>query len=258
MWRNRGMLSIGREGARAGLRGAGPSETPRGMQPINPQAAIRVVHQGHERQPVVVIDDVLADPGRWRAAAARGRYGRIGPYYPGVRSHVARDEAEAIRDGLAGVIGEAFALDRVPPMLECFFSIVTTPPEALVPIQRLPHVDGLEPDRLAILIYLSGAEQGGTGFYRQRATGFETVDAARYPAFEAALKAGVAEHGVPPAAYIAGDTPLYEQIAEYDARPNRALIYRSHALHCAAIPAGAALPADVGRGRLSVNGFLLG
>ena len=61
-----------------------------------------------------------------------------------------------------------------------------------------------------------------------------------------------------PAAYIAGDTPLYEQIAAYEARPNRALIYRSHALHCAAIPAWAALPADPASGRLSVNAFLFG
>ena len=78
----------------------------------------------------------------------------------------------------------------MPPVLETYFSIVTTPPEALAPIQRLPHVDGLEPDRIAILVYLSGAEQGGTAFYRQRSTGFETVNAARFPAFEAALKAG--------------------------------------------------------------------
>lgn len=226
------------------------------MTVINPRAAIRVAHQGNERQPVIVIDDLLAEPERWRAAAAAAQYGRIGPYYPGVRAHVASGDARAIRDELAGVIGETFAIDPVPPLLECFFSIVTTPPEALAPIQRLPHVDGLEPERLAVLIYLSGAEQGGTAFYRQRATGFETVDKARFPAFEAALRAGVAEHGLPPAAYIAGDTPLYDRIAAYEAQPNRALIYRSHALHCAAIPAGVDMPADPKRGRVSVNAFL--
>lgn len=228
------------------------------MKVINRRAAIRIAHQGHERQPVIVIDDLLAEPERWRAAAAGARYGPIGTYYPGVRAPVAPRDAEAMRDELAGPIGETFGLDPVPPVLECFFSIVTTPPEALAPIQRLPHFDGLEPDRLAILVYLSGAGQGGTAFYRQRATGYETVDKGRFPAFEAALKAGVAAHGLPPAAYIAGDTPLYEQVAAYEARPNRALIYRSHALHCAAIPAGAALPADPVRGRLSVNSFLFG
>jgi hypothetical protein len=205
---------------------------------------------------VIVIDDMLAAPERWREAAARARYGRIGPYYPGLRAVIPAEAAEAMRGELAALVGDTFALDPVPPLLECFFSIVTTPPAALAPIQRLPHVDGLEPDRIAILIYLSGAEPGGTAFYRQRTTGFETVDAARFPAFEAALSAGVAEHGLPPPAYIAGDSALYEQIASYEARPNRALIYRSHALHCARIAPGTPLPADPVRGRLSINSFL--
>jgi uncharacterized protein DUF6445 len=225
---------------------------------LSPRAKIRVERQGKEVQPVIVVDDMLAAPERWREAAARARYGRIGPYYPGLRALVPADAAEAMREELAAAVGEAFALDPVPPVLETFFSIVTTPPAALAPIQRLPHFDGLEPDRIAILVYLSGADQGGTAFYRQRATGFETVDAARFPAFEAALAAGVAAHGLPPAAYIAGDTPLYEQIARYEARPNRALIYRGHTLHCAAIPPGIPLPADPVRGRLSINGFLFG
>ncbi len=144
----------------------------------------------------------------------------------------------------------------MPPAYSCFLSLVTTPPEALTRVQRLPHVDGLERERIAILIYLAGTDKGGTAFFRQRATGFETVDADRLPAFEAALDAGLAEHGEPPPAYIAGDTELYEQIASYEARPNRGLIYRGHALHCAAIPPGVPLPADPVRGRLSINSFL--
>jgi hypothetical protein len=223
---------------------------------LNPGAKIRIARQGGEAQPVIVIDDMLAAPERWREAAARARYGRIGPHYPGLRAVVPAEAAAAMRDALAPAIADTFGLDPVPPVLETYFSIVTTPPEALAPIQRLPHFDGLEPERIAILIFLSGAEQGGTAFYRQRATGFETVDPARFPAFEAALRAGIAEHGLPPPAYIDGDTPLYEQIGRYEARPNRALVYRGHSLHCAAIPAGAPLPADPAQGRLSINSFL--
>jgi hypothetical protein len=221
---------------------------------LNPKARLRVERQGAEAQPVIVVDDLLAAPERWREAAERARYCRIGPHYPGLRAPVPGEAASALREALAGPIAETFGL--APPLLECFFSIVTTGPEALAPIQRLPHFDGLEPERIAILVYLSGPEQGGTAFYRQRSTGFESVDAARFPIFEAALKAGVAEHGLPPPAYIAGDTPLYESIARYEARPNRALVYRGHILHCAAIPPGAALTADPARGRLSVNAFL--
>lgn len=223
---------------------------------LNPQASIRVVHHGHEEQPVIVIDDMLADVDAWRGQAAGASYSRIGPHYPGIRSPVDAEAAARMREELAATIGTTFDLDPVPPVLECYFSIVTTPPEALAPIQRLPHVDGLEPDRIAILIYLSGAELGGTAFYRQRETGFETLDEDRYPVFADVLKQGVAREGLPPAAYIAGNTPLYERIASYEARPNRAIIYRSHTLHCAEIPAAVPLPADPVHGRLSINSFL--
>jgi hypothetical protein len=225
---------------------------------LNPGADIQILRQGREEQPVILIDGALADPDEWRALAASRRYGRIGPHYPGTRAPVPSERAIAMRGELESVVAETFGIDPVPPVLECYFSIVTTPPQALAPIQRLPHVDGLEPDRIAILIYLSGAEMGGTAFYRQRATGFETLDAERFPRFEAELRKGVAEHGLPPAEYIAGDTPLYERIASYEARPNRAIIYRSRALHCAEIPPAIALPADPKTGRLTINSFLFG
>jgi hypothetical protein len=225
---------------------------------LNPKARTNVVRQGMEQQPVIVIDDMLSDVDWWRATAEQLSYSRIGPHYPGLRAPVPPAQSNAMRDELETLVRETFALDPVPPVLECYFSIVTTPPEALAPIQRLPHVDGLEPDRIAILIYLSGAEMGGTAFYRQRATGFETLDPDRYPQFEATLRAGIAEHGLPSPAYISGDTPLYEKIASYDGRPNRGLIYRSRSLHCAEIPAGLPLPASPRDGRLTINSFLFG
>jgi len=223
---------------------------------LNPSADIRVVHQGNERQPVIVIDNVLADPERWRNAAARADYRRIGAHYPGIRAPFPEEASQAIRTELEPLIARTFEFDPVPPVLECYFSIVTTSPEALAPIQRLPHVDGLERDRIAILIYLSGGEMGGTGFYRQRSTGFETLDADRFASFKAALEEGVAEHGLPPAGYIGGDTPLYERIASYEALPNRALIYRSRSLHSGEIAAAASLTADPAHGRLTINTFL--
>lgn len=223
---------------------------------VNALAAIEIVRQGREGQPVIVIDDMLSQPDLWRQVAARARFAPIRPFHPGVSTAVPARLAVQLRDQLAPLIGETFGLDPVPPAGDCFLSMVTTPPDALAPIQRLPHVDGLECDRIAILVYLFGAEKGGTAFFRQRATGFETVDAERSAAFEAALDAGLAEHGEPPPGYIAGDTDLYELVARYEAKPNRGLIYRSHCLHSAAIAPGADLPDDPLAGRLSLNAIL--
>lgn len=226
------------------------------MTVLNPHAAIRVETIGAEGQPVIVIDDVLADAARWRDYAEMLAFAPIGPFYPGVRAVVPEGWADDLRDDLAPLIGETFDLDPVPGVHEAFFSLVTTPPGALQPIQRLPHYDGLELARIAVLIYLSGAEQGGTAFFRQRATAFETVDEGRFATFKQALDTDIARDGVPPPGYIGNDSALFERIAVFDAVPNRALVYRSHALHCAAIPPGASLSADPATGRLSVNLFL--
>jgi hypothetical protein len=223
---------------------------------VNPRAMVDVARQGREAQPVIVVDDMLGEPDLWRQVAARAVFKPIRPFHPGVSAIVPMRLTNQLRDELEPLIGETFGLDPVPPASMGFLSLVTTPPEQLTRIQRLPHVDGLEPERIAILIYLAGAEKGGTAFFRQRATGFETVDAERRPAFEAALDSGLAEHGEPPAGYLDGDTELYERIAVYEARANRGLIYRGHSLHSAAIAPGAELPEDGANGRLTLNTLL--
>lgn len=143
-------------------------------------------------------------------------------------------------------------------MISAAFSIVTTRPAELTPIQRLPHFDGLEPERIALLHYLGGPEQGGTAFYRHRRTGFETITTARHAEYDAMLHRDVAQHGLPPPAYITGDTPFYWCIARFAARPNRALIYRGHLLHCADLPAALDFTPDPRAARLTVNTFLFG
>jgi hypothetical protein len=223
---------------------------------IDPAARIEIARQGREGQPVIVIDGMLSEPDLWREVAARARFAPIRPFHPGVSAAVPERLSNRLRDELAPLIGATFELDPVPPASSCFLSLVTTAPGALAPIQRLPHVDGLERERIAILVYLAGADKGGTAFFRQRATGFETVDSDRRPAFEAALDSGLAEHGPPPEGYGGGDSALYERIALYEARPNRGLVYRSHSLHSAAIAPGAALPEDAVKGRLTLNAFL--
>lgn len=127
---------------------------------------------------------------------------------------------------------------------------MTTPPAALAPIQRLPHFDEVSPARLALLRFLSADETSGTASYRHRATGFESVDAARLPTYRAALDADLKRHGLP--------APVYEHLARHRGRSNRALLYRSNTLHCAFIPPEMTLSADPAVGRLTVNTFLDG
>jgi len=211
---------------------------------------------GNEQHPLLVIDDFWPDAEMLREDAASLRMGQIGPHYPGVRAEVPHRLAENMRRKIAPLLAEHFALDPAPAVSEAYYSLVTTPPAQLAPIQRLPHFDGVEPRRIALLLFLGHGEQGGTAFYRQRSTGFESVSAARLERFNAELEAGVSAHGIPEPAYIADDTPLYEQIAVQPGAFNRALIYAGNRLHCAYLPPEVTISADPLAGRLTLNLFL--
>lgn len=217
-----------------------------------PSVSIEAI--GRERQPLATIENFVPDPDALRAAAIGATFGPAGEHYPGVRAPLPPDYLRNRLPFLATVIGRAFGRCRRIRVVDASFSIVSTPPERLTLKQRLPHVDAFGAERIALIHYLAPASTQGTAFFRHRATGFETVDDSRAPAFFERLRAETAER--PPAGYIDGDTDLFERIKVADARYNRALLYRSFVLHSGAIDPVLPLPADPAEGRLTVTAFL--
>ena len=215
-----------------------------------------VRHFGNERGPVLVIDDFAPRPDLLVADAAMLGWGRIGTHYPGLRAVVADAIVEPLLDPWMDVIADLFGLDQPFRGVETTYSIVATPPAALTPVQRMPHFDTVDAGTIALLLYLMPDPRGGTAFFRHRATGFETVDAGRLAEYETALAADVAAQGIPDAGYISGDTPLFEEIGMIEARWNRAIVYRGHRLHCAAIPPDLSFNPDPATGRLTMNMFI--
>jgi hypothetical protein len=216
------------------------------------------IKQGLELQPVIVIDNFVADPLALVEDAAVLSFNAIAPFYPGIRSAAPRPTIARLISGVSDLIAETFGLFKPLSEFESWYSLVTTPPQELAPIQRLPHFDSVDPGRIAILHYLMQSEKGGTSFFRHRATGFESVSAERQDRYVAAIDADVARFGMPDPAYIAGDTPLFERIAHYEARFNRAIIYRGNTIHCADIPANMQLASDPRTGRFTINTFIQG
>jgi hypothetical protein len=208
---------------------------------------------GREGEPVVLVEDFAPDPDALRRAAVDRRFEPAGEHYPGVRAGLPAGYFDGVRDTLAIVFGEAFGATSGVRVIDARFSIVTATADALTLAQRLPHVDAIEPGRLAMVQYLGADDLGGTGFYRHRSTGFETIDAARAARYFAALRDETALH--PPQGYIAGDTPLFERIDSVPARFNRAIFYRSRLLHSGGIAPDATLSADPAKGRLTVTAF---
>jgi Family of unknown function (DUF6445) len=217
-----------------------------------------VITVGHEGSPLIIIDNFVADPEMLIADAAMLAFTSIGLHYPGVRAIVPPRLVTSFVSGVADLIADVFGLTLPFIEIECCYSLVTTPPDALKPIQRLPHFDSIDPGRIALLHYLGQDKRGGTAFFRHRATGYESVNTERQSLYSAAIDADIVRFGIPSEGYITGDTVMFEQAGHIDARFNRAIIYRGNSIHCADIPQGMALPSNPETGRLTVNTFLHG
>jgi hypothetical protein len=176
--------------------------------------------------------------------------------YPGLRAPAPRKYVVEVVRALSPVIERAFGLRGVTvSSAESNFSLTTTPPEHLTVQQRAPHIDTVYPLQFALLHYLCAPDFGGTSFYRHNATGYETIDAARGPRYEAARARELAE-APPPQHYVTDDSGHFTRIGGCDAKLNRMVIYRSRLLHSGHIRDARLLAANPRTGRLTANIFV--
>ena len=212
---------------------------------------------GKEGEPLLVIDNLLADPESLVEQAAGKLFGDVTSYYPGVRAKAPLTLQHFILGALRDEFAQAFGLNAASMRFtSCHFSLVTTPPARLSYLQRIPHVDSLNRNELALILYLFKSDQGGTAFYRHRGTGFEVVDQGRQPEYWRHIQAERESIERMPPAYIRGDTEFYERIAQQDGVFNKMLVYRRTSLHSGDLGPDFDGTADPRRGRLSVNGFI--
>jgi hypothetical protein len=223
----------------------------------HPSMRIQKLTIGREHAPLVVIDNLVADPEELVRDASSKRYAPPQSYYPGLRAKAPLSYQMFLVGELRGLLCDYFELESSSLRFSmCHYSVVTTPPEQLTPLQRIPHVDSHEARGLASIHYLFKADLGGTAFYRHRATGFEYVDESRRSTYYPILERELSGPTAPGPEYIDADTALFERVGAQAGIFNRMLIYRRNSLHSGAPTRGFPLPADPASGRLSINSFL--
>lgn len=210
---------------------------------------------GEEQEPLLEAEGLLADPNALIGIAAatdlQPAFGSAGGY-PGLRGALPNAYIQALVNVLVGPMAEAFSLGSVRPIrAQGAFSLVTLAPDALLPPQRVPHVDSVEPLQFAILHYLCDEAAGGTAFYRHRATGFESLNESRVASYTTCR----ASEGTPDG-YIDDGAPWFVQTHRVTAAMNRLVVYRSCVLHSGLVPSPALLSPDPRRGRLTANVFV--
>ena len=211
---------------------------------------------GQEQQPLLLVDDFVPETDSLiDYALTQQDVQQAGGLYPGLRSAAPPGFAQWMQQRLAAVLQPVFGLPATGlSQLNCFYSLVTTAADQLSLPQRLPHFDRPQQQELAAVLYLCGAEHGGTSFYRHRSSGFEYVDQPRLGQYQQQLSAEL-QQSPEPKGYINGDTALYQRVLQIPARKNRLLLYRCSSLHSGDIPADYAYDENPWTGRFTITAF---
>lgn len=250
--------------------------TPRPRTPLNQQAGavapnkiydfspgsdVRVRKHviGHEMHPVLVVDGLLRDPASAVAFGAEQVRYVPGPemtYFPGTRGCGSDAYVETFVEQLGPIVRETFALrHNVRFTFDNMFSLTTTPGSALRPLQKIPHFDIVGPRLIAVVHFLFDQPLGGTGFFRHKATGWESISEERAERYGRLTQHELEESGAP-GGYLLDESPYFERTFNVEPAMDRMVIFSGHLLHSATIPDGVHLPHDPYRGRLTINSFI--
>lgn len=225
---------------------------------LHPDFSWRVDLVGEEKQPVLVVDNFLAQPEVLiDYCCENASFNAADAFYPGLRMLAPREYLIAISDFLRPIITEVFDVeDGAISKLFSSYSLVTTQPNKLRPEQAVPHFDSDKMTELASVYFLCDSHFGGTSIYRHRETGFEYVNAERRGKYMEALLAAL-HKGQIKRQYMNGSDELFEQIYSVPAQFNRFIMYRGTSLHSGNIGKDFQFINNPRQGRLTLNTFFV-
>ena len=226
---------------------------------FNPHPRIDVVRLTNG-QACCVIDDALLAPARVReqACAQRAEFRSVDfNAYPGTYLLAPDEMQHALRDFFITHIRRLFDARRVLDM-HCRYSMVTLPPQQLLPRQRLCHRDSVnvpppQSIQASVLYLFEDASLGGTSFYeparseQEVAVLFHEASTLSSAEFERKYAIGTG--------YMTESNRWFRQIGSVPAKWNRLIFYDGSILHTGDIAAPEKLSDDPARGRLTLNGF---
>ncbi|UDF05506.1 DUF6445 family protein [Asticcacaulis sp. AND118] len=207
------------------------------MVSLNPGFSVTIQSLGDEAQPLVILDDVLADPRSFIAVAAEAGFRTPAPgsRYPGLNAPLPEAYKALVARELLPRLLPVFGAPLQALPLFGFFGVATPGGEGMAVRQAAPHIDAFNLNSFASVHYLFEADLGGTAFFRHRASGHELITPSRSYAFEKAKRAEL--DGFDGTGEAARER-FFEQIAAVEPRFNRLIFYRAGQLHSGQVRPG--------------------
>lgn len=210
---------------------------------------------GSEKNRIAFVRDVFEDPDDVISLASTARYAPADRAYPGVRSPVDDNVAGLVKSTVAAAVRTLFPAEFSELSGGTHYSFVTQRPFDSAGMPRRPHFDDTSGTLMAAVLYLSHNAHGGTGFFRHRGTGFETITDDRLSFYDTVVKTEQARF-VPSKEFSSGpDHPFYERIGTAQPIFNSMVVYPGGILHSGDIDRIAPILPDVRNGRLTINAF---
>lgn len=188
---------------------------------------------GQEKSPLLTIDNCLPELSQLLELGKNheGYVSNSDDFYPGVRKSLSGDYKKTLTTIFSESLNAQAISSALPECLENTFAVANQAADSLLPIQCIPHFDSNNPRQWAAVHYLCDSEQGGTGFFRHRQSGFEKISPQRELQYQRLLQDSLVHYGIPKAAYLTGSCERFEQFYQVEAKFNRCIFYPSSLLH---------------------------
>lgn len=226
---------------------------------VNPAAKPYLNNIGKEKTPVFILDNFMQNIEQ----ALLNNLGQLdfdsaSTYYPGIRAKLPNEYILAVAKALVPLLQKVYAIPQhyKVEFFDSYYSLVTSPPAELSVEQQIPHFDGTDTYRFALLHYLNPAPHGGTAFYHHKPSGIERVFESNVDTYLDSVSDYFQQHGAPIGKYIDNSNQQFEKIGEIPYIQNRMAMYPGNLLHSGSIFEEQDIDSDPYSGRLTANIFL--
>ena len=226
---------------------------------VNRAATPYFNHVGNEKTPVFILDNFLENLAEdMLCNLDQLEFDDFPTYYPGIRAKLPEEYILAVARACVPLLQKIYEIpaEYKIEFFDSYYSLVTSAPENLSVEQRIPHFDGADPYRFALLHYLNPSQHGGTAFYRHQPTGMERVFEDKADDYLSSVSNYFSENGAPADKYIDSSNQQFEKIGEIPYVQNRMAMYPGNLLHSGTINPELDIDANPVTGRLTANIFL--
>ncbi|MDT0595047.1 DUF6445 family protein [Glaciecola petra] len=226
---------------------------------VNPAAQPYLNHVGQEKTPVFILDNFMLNvENSLLNNIEQIAFDSAPTYYPGIRAKLPNEYMLAVAKAVVPLLYKIYSIPQGHKVefFDSYYSLVTHAPDELSLEQQIPHFDGTDTYRFALLHYLNPSQHGGTSFYKHTPSGMERVYESNVDEYLNSVSNYFQQNGEPNGQYIDSSNEQFEKIGEIPYVQNRMAIYPGNLLHSGSILGPQDIDPNPKSGRLTANIFL--